>query len=169
ELADHVQVAELVFQEALPDGLDARIGFCLHAAVIVVGLVGLVQQPLFQRRFVRVDDGAVLGDVLLFDGGNLRVSGAGHRVRKGGTDVHVVIPGLVFTGHDGEGVHLGDGRGRLAIVVIAQVVFRMAVFIGSGSAGDDVRVALQDVVGVSAFNPIHERRVAVRVVAVFQL
>src|SRR5690606_24540833 len=123
---------------------------------------------LFQRRFVRVDDGAVLGDVLLFDGGNLRVSGAGHRVRKGGTDVHVVIPGLVFTGHDGEGVHLGDRRGRLAIVVIAQVVCRMALFICSASPADDVRTTLQDVVAVSASNPLHERRVVVDLVEALQ-
>src|SRR5690606_33458523 len=162
QLADQVQVAELVIHEALPDGLDARVVLLLHAAVVGVDLHGLVHQPLLQEALLRVLQGAVLGDVLLLDRGDLRVQLARQRVGEGRADGHVVVVGLVFGGGDHGRVDLGDQRRRVALVVVAQVVFRGAVVLGGDAPGHDVRVALQDVVGVLAFGrcepwPTHEK------------
>ena len=97
-------MAQLVVEEALPDRLDARVGFLLDAAVVVVDLVRLVQQPLLEPGLVRVDDRLVLRDVLLLDRGDLGVELARHRIGEHRADVHVVVVRLMLGGHDGERV-----------------------------------------------------------------
>lgn len=168
ELHDHVQVAELIVEKALPDLLDSRIGLALQARVVVVDLVGLVQQPLLQPGLVGVDDGAVLGDVLLLDGQDLGVQRPRHRVGVGRPEIHVEVVGLVLGGEDGECVETADGRSRVAVVMLAKVVFGVSVLVDGRPPHGDVSVALSDVVGVLAFQPVQQRRIAVEVIEVLQ-
>src|SRR5690606_21341341 len=50
QLGDHVEVSELIAQHPLPDRLDAWIRLRLDAAVVVVDLGRLVQEPILEQR-----------------------------------------------------------------------------------------------------------------------
>src|SRR5690606_4263814 len=127
-----------------------RVFLLLHAAVVGVDLGGLVDQPFLQEALFRVLQRAVLGDVLFLHRGDLGVQLTGQGIGEGRPDGHVVVVGLVFGGGDHRRVDLGDQLGLVALVVVAQVVLRGAVVLGGRPAGDDVGIALQDVVGVLA-------------------
>jgi len=168
ELDGDAQVPQLVVEEALPDRLDARIALGLHAAVVVVHLARLVQHPLLEPGLVRVDDRLVLRDVLLLDVRDLGVELPRHGVGVRRPDVHVEVVGLLLGRHDRERVHLGEGMRLLAVVRSAQLVLGRAVLVHGGPAGQDVRVALKDVVRILALEPVHERGVAVHMVEVLE-
>ncbi len=70
--------------------------------------------------------------------------------------------------HQGERVHLGQGRRLPAIVGAPEVVDGMAVLPDGRPTRHDVGVALHQCVGVLALHPIQERGVAIEVVEVFQ-
>src|SRR5262245_32869910 len=50
-----MKMPELVIEEALPDRFDPGIGFVPKAAVVVVDFRHFVQEPFFERGFIRID------------------------------------------------------------------------------------------------------------------
>lgn len=54
---DQMEMAQLIVQEALPDGAHLLVGFLLQAAVVVVDLIRFVHQPLLQPALGRIDQG----------------------------------------------------------------------------------------------------------------
>jgi hypothetical protein len=168
QLGHVLELPELVVEEPLPDLLDARVGLELHAAPVVVDLGGLVQEPLLEPRLARVGERLVLGDVLLLDRGDLGVELARERIGERGPHRHVVVAGLVLGAEDRDRVQLGADVGLGPVVRRAHVVDGVAVLDRGRSAGQHVGVALQDVVGIAALHPIHERGVAIEVVEVLE-
>ncbi len=116
----------------------------------------------------RVGQRAVLGHVLLFHRGDFGIQLARQRVGEQRADVHVVVVGLVFRAGDKRRVDLGNERGGVLLVVVADVVFRMTMVLRCFPPGHDIGIALQDVVGILALEAIEHRRVAVQVIEVFQ-
>jgi hypothetical protein len=106
--------------------------------------------------------------MLLLDRGDLGVQLACHRVRVHRADVHVEVVRLLLGRHDGERVQLGERRGLAPVVGLAQVVDRRAMLVDRRPPGQDVGVALQDVVRVLALEPVEQRGVAVHVVEVLE-
>src|SRR5690606_16737115 len=157
--ASHVQVAQLVVEEAFPDRLDTRVGLLLGAAGVHVDLHRLMHQPLLDMAFAGVLQRAVLSHVLLFHRSDLGIQLPRHRVGEQRADVHVVIVGLVFRAGDQRCVDLGDQRSVVLLVVVADVVFRVTMVLGRLATGNDVGVALQDIVGILAFQAIEHGRV----------
>ena len=162
------ELAELVVEEALPDPLDPRIGLELHAAPVVVYFACFVQQPLLEPGLLWIDDALVLGHVLLLDRRNLRIQLARDRVGEHRADGHVVVVRLMLAGHDGERVELRDRLGASSIVGTAEIVQWVPMLPHGGPPRDDIGVALDQPVGVFAFDTVHQGRVAIEVVEVFQ-
>jgi len=106
--------------------------------------------------------------MLLFDGGDLGIELTSHGVGEHRTDRHVVVMCLVFCGHDGHGVEFRERFRRGAIVVLAQVVCRVTVLNGGRPARHDVRIILDDVVGVTPADPVTQGREPVKVKEIFQ-
>lgn len=127
-----------------------------------------MDQPFFQETLVGILQRAVLGHVLFLDRGNLGIQLASQRVGEGRADVHVVVVSLVLGGRDHRRMDLGDQCRALALVAVAQIVLGRAMVLGGRAAGNDVGVALQNVVGILAFETVEHRRVAIEMIEVFQ-
>jgi hypothetical protein len=127
QIRHEAEMPELILEEALPNALDGRIVLIFHTAVVVINFGGLVQQPFLQPCFIGINNGLVLRDMLLLNGGDLRIELPGDRVGEHGANRHVVIMGLMFPAHDGECVQLGDQGGLRAIIGRAQVITGVAV------------------------------------------
>src|SRR5690606_29450154 len=108
----------------------ARVGLLLGAAGVHVDLHRLVHQPLLDMALAGVGQRAVLGHVLLFHRGDLGIQLARQRVGEQRADIHVVVVGLVFRTGDQRRVDLGNQRGGVLLVVVADVIFRVAMVLG---------------------------------------
>jgi hypothetical protein len=139
---------ELVVEEALPNPLDGRVSLVLHAAEVVIHFSRLVQQPLLEPRLGGVDDRLVLSDVLLLDRGDLGIQLPGDGVGERRADVHVVVVGLVLPGHERAGMELRDQRRLPPVRRGPEVVAGMPMLDRRRSARQDVRITLQERVGV---------------------
>src|SRR5690606_11335896 len=82
--------------------------------------------------------------------------------------VHVVVVGLVLGPGNQRRVDLGDQRRLGLVVVLPQVVLRRAVMLGGRATGDQIGIALQDVVCILAFKPVQHRGISIQMIEVLQ-
>src|SRR5690606_4903650 len=68
QFADFRKMAQLIVQEAFPQGLEARIGLRLDTAEIRIDLGGLMNQDFLEPGLFRILQGPILGNVLFLDG-----------------------------------------------------------------------------------------------------
>jgi hypothetical protein len=103
-------------------------------------------------------------DVLLLDRSDLGIKLTSERVREQRTDIHVVVMRLLLRCDECQRVELGQWRCSGSVERSPHIVFRRAMFDHCRPAGQYVGIALQDVVGVLAFQAIEQSREAIHVV-----
>lgn len=116
--AHYVELAQLIIQEPLPNRFNARIFFLFGTAVVVIDFIGFVQQPLFEPSFIRIDNRLLLSHMLLFDMSDFRIQLPGQRIAEERPNIHVVISGLLLSGHDRQRMHFGQRLGVSTVVGI---------------------------------------------------
>jgi hypothetical protein len=107
QIGHEAQMPQLIVKEALPDRLDVRILLVLRTAIIVIHLICLMQEPLLDPGLRSINDRLILGDMLLLNRGDLGIELPSKRVSEHWTNRHVVVMGLMFSSHDGQGMELG--------------------------------------------------------------
>src|SRR5690606_37355849 len=90
DVAGHIQMAQLVIEEAFLQRLDPGVFFLYSVTGVGVALHRLVHQPLFHQALRRVHERDILSHVLLLHRGDFRVEHACVRIGEGRPDVHVV-------------------------------------------------------------------------------
>src|SRR3954470_24696553 len=168
QLAGDPQVFELHVQVELPDRLHLGVGLLLHEGVVEVALVVLVGDELLPPRLSRVDQGLVVGDVLLLDQPDLLVQLAGDRLHVLGADVQVEVHGLLLGRHDGQRVQPGERVDRRTVVGLAHVVGRVPVVELGRPSRHHLRESLDDRLRLAVLDHLVEVGVAVQVVEVLQ-
>ena len=125
-------------------------------------------QPLLEPGLERVEQRLVLGDVLLFDHGDLEVQAAGQRVDRDVAGVHVVVHRLLLGGDERHHVQPRAGVDGVLVVVAAQVVVRVTELVRVRAAGHDLGDGAGDRLGLLALRQVEQVGVAVEVVEVLE-
>ena len=155
-------------QVELPQRLDAPVALVLQHRPVQVDLVVLVAHPHREPRVERVEQRLVVGDVLLFDEGDLGVEATGDRLDPVGPVVHVEVHGLLLGRHDGHDVHAGQRVNGVGLEVRPDLVVGVAVLGHRRAARRDLGQVLGDLVGAAPVQQVVEVAVAVQVVEVLE-
>ena len=163
-----VQVRELFFKMHQPQLLDALVRLVVIAAPVQVALGVFVHDHALEHVGGGIGEGAVAGDVLFFDHGDLGIQlSAQLRIMQVG-DVEVIVHRLLFGGGDDGDVQAGDGVAAVVVDIEADVVLRGARLGDGGAAGHDLGIAPYQLFGVDAALEVQQVGIAVQVVEIFQ-
>nr|WP_232291922.1 hypothetical protein [Frankia sp. QA3] len=127
-----------------------------------------MQDELLEPALTRVEHRPVLGDMLLLHHRDLRVQATRDRFEIAVPDRHVEVHRLLLGRDDRERVKPAQGIHRVLVVVLADVVRRVAVLGEGGPAGHDLGEPVDHLFGFLSFEQLVQVGVPVEVIEVLE-
>ena len=163
-----VQVPDFLLEVLLPDLLHVRVDLGLVERIVQVRLHVLAQKQVLQPGGRRVEQRAVVRDVLFLDHADFQVEVARDAFGLRVAQVHVEVHGLLLAGRQDERAEDRADVGGLGVARGADRVERMAMVRDGGTARRDLDGVEHELVGGQVLVDLEQVRVAVQVVEVLE-